>query len=73
MYSMLLARMAVIEEFGILVVGVGHDDEKCRAPAGEARREEAVGGPIDGAGERGEEGEAVGYLREGKVDMMGHV
>ena len=50
MYGMVLARMAGIKEFSILVVVVGHDWRKTvelRLPS-----EQAVGGSIEGAGER---------------------
>lgn len=58
MNGMILARVADIEEFGILVVVVvRHDEEKLRAPAAarggaeERRSGKAVGEPIDGVGE----------------------
>ena len=54
MHCMILARMAGIEYFSILVVVVRHGVEKCRAPAAACRSDKGVGGPIVGVGERNE-------------------
>ena len=56
MHCMILARMAGIENFSILVVVVRHGVKKCRAPAAECRSDKAVCGPIVGVGERNERG-----------------
>ena len=65
MHMVILARMAGIEVFGILVVVVGHDAGNCRVPAAEGRKERiVVASSIDGARERKKREEAVGYLGE---------
>ncbi len=51
MHGMILARVAGIEEFGILVVVVvRHSGGMCGAPAVERRSEKVAGGPIDRVG-----------------------